>query len=704
MRDEQGEAGAEEAGTARPEREKILSGRLFWGIGVLLCLVSVPLACAAGPLGFAFPDVLAALGALLTGAPPPTTVDAVAPGGAPHVLDGAMLRLVVLDMRLPRVLLALLAGAGLAMAGAVFQAILRNPLADPFTLGVSGGAAFGAALAISLGLTGAVWGFGLPLFSLAGAGIALCAVLVLGQIGGGLRHETLILAGVVVSAFLAALIALVKALDEASVTGIVFWIMGSFQGRGRQELLLLLPGFCLGGGLALLLHRELDILSIGDRAAQHLGLATARARLALLLAASVVTASCVAVSGIIGFVGLIVPHLCRMILGAEHRSLLPASALCGGLLLLWSDTAARTLLPGGVELPVGVITALLGGPFFCFLLGKRQGRPEAAPRARLGGREFPEPGCAGERRVQGPVPVHAPRSGYRGSHVVCDGLYAGYGRPKKGRVTPAGGGAETGGADSGGRPVLSGIAFSLLGGEFTGLLGPNGSGKSTLLRCLSGLMVPWGGEVRVADQPIAALAERKRALLLACLPQHPEAVPSLSAFAMVLMGRYARTPFLGGYGPCDWSAAWDALRESGAEHLAARPANCLSGGELQRVLLARALAQETDVLFLDEATAGLDPGCQSAVLAALIRRNCSRGLTVFAAMHDLNLAALCCRRLIFLKQGRIVADGPTEEVFTEEILHTVYDCRLTVIRHPLSGRPQALGELPGEHPGAIDAR
>lgn len=271
---------------------------------------------------------------------------------------------VVWGLRLSRALLAFMAGCGLAVSGAVFQGILRNPLADPFTLGVSGGAAFGAALAISLGLAAPLY----PVAALIGAGAALAVVLLLATQGGLLKRETLVLAGVVVSAFLAALIALVKALDEDSVAGIVFWIMGSFQGRGWHDLPLFLPGFLLGLVPVILLVRELDILSLGDVDARHLGVNASRARFWLLLGASAIAASCVAVSGIIGFVGLVVPHLVRLALGGRHKPLLLASAFCGGILLLWSDVAARSLLPDGVELPVGVITALLGGPFFCYLL------------------------------------------------------------------------------------------------------------------------------------------------------------------------------------------------------------------------------------------------------------------------------------------------------------------------------------------------
>lgn len=650
-------------GHARLFRPRLLLAGL-----AALCLVSVPLACAFGSLSLEFADVFRVLFSSLSGAPVGGGATVLSPGGLPQLLDPRSLTLVVADLRLPRAILSLAAGAGLAVSGAVFQGILRNPLADPFTLGVSGGAAFGAALAISLGLTGAFFGFGLPLAAFAGAAAALGAVLVLGRIGGGFQRETLVLAGVVVSAFLAALIALVKALDEASVTGIVFWIMGSFQGRGWSEAALLAPGLLVGGGAAFLLRRELDMLSLGDQAARHLGLAAARTRLVLLLAAGAITAGCVAVSGIIGFVGLIVPHLCRLVMGAEHRRLLPAAAFCGGLLLLWSDTAARSLLPGGVELPVGVITALLGGPFFCFILGKK---PSASAAPLLAGPEFSEP-----EAPDGEVsPAASSASFLRAGlplHVACNGLSFAYGSPRHRR------------------PALDGLSLVLPQGAFVGLLGPNGSGKSTLLRCLAGTLTPQTGQVLVLGRSIARLPERRRARLAAMLPQRPETVPALTAFALVLMGRYAHTPFLGGYGKEDRIAAWRALEETGAGHLAGRSADTLSGGELQRVLLARALAQNAPLLLLDESVAGLDPACQTAVLDSLARRNRADGLTVIAALHDLNLAALYCDRLIFLKQGRIAADGPTEEIFTAQTLGEVYENAVAVVPHPALARPQAL--------------
>ena len=289
------------------------------------------------------------------------------------------LAVVVVDIRLARVLLAGLTGAALSVAGAAFQGVLRNPLADAFTLGVSGGAAFGASLAILSGVAGAAALAGdariLPACALLGALGALAFVLVLARAGGGplsgLRRETLVLAGIVVSTFLSALISLLKSLDEESVSSIVFWIMGSFQGRGFEHAALAWPYMLLGAGIVFWRARELDLLSLGETQARMLGLEAGRSRLWLLFGASLLSGASVAVSGVIGFVGLVVPHLARLVLGAGHRRLLPASALLGALLLIWSDVLARTALPRGAELPVGVVTALVGGPFFCLLLARR---------------------------------------------------------------------------------------------------------------------------------------------------------------------------------------------------------------------------------------------------------------------------------------------------------------------------------------------
>ena len=282
---------------------------------------------------------------------------------------------VIWGIRLSRVVLSGLVGASLAAAGVVFQGLLLNPLADPFTLGVSTGAALGVALLVVLGVGGSFLGLSpLPLGALIGALGAMAAVLVLSRESGRLRKESLILAGIVVSTFLSALISLIKSLDEESLSAIVFWIMGSFSGRGWIHVGFLIPYLVAGLLLGARYHRELDILALGEEQSHHLGVAVSTVRLKLLLGASLLTAGAVSVSGVIGFVGLVVPHLVRVLAGPSHGRLLSLSAMTGALILIWADVLARVLLASGQELPVGVVTALLGGPFFFYLLKSRRSR------------------------------------------------------------------------------------------------------------------------------------------------------------------------------------------------------------------------------------------------------------------------------------------------------------------------------------------
>jgi iron complex transport system permease protein len=302
------------------------------------------------------------------------------PAKAIHQAIAAMLQgqlesqelVIVRDIRLGRILLSFLTGAALAVSGGVFQGLLRNPLADPFTLGISSGAACGAALALGLGWT--MSGLALPLTALGGAFAAMILVLTMSRLAGDFSRESLVLGGIVVSTFLGAAIALIKSLNEESVAAIVFWIMGSFQGRGFEHVGLMLPYMIAGFALILFLARELDILGLGSEQAAQVGVSVGRARIGLLIGAGMLTAAAVCVSGIIGFVGLVVPHLVRMLIGPDSRPLLFFSALGGGILLLWSDVLARTILAHGAELPVGVVTALFGGPFFCLIMarGRRQ--------------------------------------------------------------------------------------------------------------------------------------------------------------------------------------------------------------------------------------------------------------------------------------------------------------------------------------------
>ncbi|GAB6036927.1 iron ABC transporter permease [Fundidesulfovibrio butyratiphilus] len=281
-------------------------------------------------------------------------------------LDGVgdVAQRLVLEIRLPRIVAAGAVGAALALSGGLFQGLLQNPLADSYTLGVSAGGALGACL----GLLAGVGGHGelaLAACSLAGSLAALAVVLTLATARGRLDPVTLVLAGVIVSATLQAGLGFVKFLAGDNVAGLVFWLMGGFVAKTWSEAWLALGGLGMGLAGAVAFARDLDALCAGDETAKGLGVNVAAVRLGLLVCASACVAACVAVSGIIGFVGLVVPHMVRLAAGPAHRRLLPLSALAGAVLLLAADTAVRTVLPH--EVPVGVLTALLGGPYFCLL-------------------------------------------------------------------------------------------------------------------------------------------------------------------------------------------------------------------------------------------------------------------------------------------------------------------------------------------------
>ena len=282
----------------------------------------------------------------------------------------ATTRTIVIELRLPRVALALVAGGGLALAGTVFQAVLRNPLAEPYVLGVAGGAAVGAVAAVVFGLT-RIPGF-VQLAALAGAlGAMLLVLRIALGIGRTLDTRVLLLAGVVVGAFFNAIILLLLLLaDVESFRSAVFWMMGSLAGASWRSAALLTAFVLPSIAVLIALARPLNLLAIGEDTALCLGARVERVKLVAYFVASLLVAAAVAACGVIGFIGLIVPHALRLAWGSDHRLLLPASVLGGGTFLLLADTAARTIA-APAELPVGVITALVGVPLFVVLLVRR---------------------------------------------------------------------------------------------------------------------------------------------------------------------------------------------------------------------------------------------------------------------------------------------------------------------------------------------
>ena len=281
--------------------------------------------------------------------------------------------IILLQVRLPRLLLAALTGATLSLTGAVFQALLRNPLADPYILGISGGSALGAVIAMGFGLHLMLIGFQIvPIFSICGALLTILFVYNFSRLGNYLPPQTMLLAGISLQAMLSALILFLQTLlDPLQLMQVFTWLMGNIPTPEYRNLLWIFLYVVLAIGVILPQARHLNALTLGELDAQIVGIDVERLKKILFFACSLLTGSIVALTGLIGFVGIIVPHLLRLTIGPDHRRLLPACVVFGSIFMVVADTLARVLL-SPTEIPVGVITALIGGPFFLFLLWKNK--------------------------------------------------------------------------------------------------------------------------------------------------------------------------------------------------------------------------------------------------------------------------------------------------------------------------------------------
>ncbi|MDW5595547.1 iron chelate uptake ABC transporter family permease subunit [Conexibacter stalactiti] len=322
--------------------------------GLLLLALSIAVAITIGPAEIAVGDVYAVVGQQL----------GLGDAGLSRIQEG-----IVWDLRLPRTLLAAVCGAGLAICGAILQSLLRNPLADPFVLGISSGASTGAVLVIVAGVGGGA--IALSTGAFAGALVAFGLVLALAAVSGG-GTDRVVLAGVAgTQLFMAVTTFLVFSSADAEQTrGVLFWLLGSLGGADWQDVALCGAVCALGLALCLSQSAALDAFAFGEDAAGALGISVARVRALLLVVTALLTATLVSAAGAIGFVGLVLPHAARLLVGPGHRRLLPATAIAGAIFLVWVDTAARTLFEPQ-ELPVGVVTALIGVPAFAAILAQR---------------------------------------------------------------------------------------------------------------------------------------------------------------------------------------------------------------------------------------------------------------------------------------------------------------------------------------------
>lgn len=309
-------------------------GRNRWILFTLLftgAVFTLILSTLTGPAGFGFPAA-----------------------GAADIVGG---------IRLPRVLAAFFVGSSLAIAGAAMQALFKNPMADPYILGTSSGGALGASIAILF-----LGGFFVPLFAWAGAVVAILIVWSIAARRGVVSVETMLLTGIAVSFFFSAIVSFLIAISGENVHQIIFWLMGGLWNASPADAILSAGFLIPAGALLFLMGRDLNALSLGEETAAHLGIDAARARWAVLGGSTLLVAAAVSIAGSIGFVGLVIPHVVRMLLGPDNRVVIPGCVLAGGIILVISDTLARTFFS---DLPVGIITAFIGAPFFIWLIYQR---------------------------------------------------------------------------------------------------------------------------------------------------------------------------------------------------------------------------------------------------------------------------------------------------------------------------------------------
>lgn len=332
-------------------RRLVFAALLLTAILISVSLISLCLGQADIPLGVTLRSAAAKLHITAPIASPTDTTEAI-----------------LWDIRLPRVILAALVGMLLASAGAALQGLLLNPLADPYTVGVSSGAALGASATLAFGLGALAGGYGVPIAAFITAIAAMAVVYSLARYRGRLGLHSFLLAGVVVGSFLWALLTFVITLAGQDLSLIIYWLLGSFQAPDPWGYVRLsFPIGILALVILFAFARDLNLFALGEESAHHLGVRTESLKTIIIAITSLATATAVSVSGIIGFVGLVAPHIARKLFGPDHRVLLPSSALLGASLLVVADTLARNVV-SGQELPVGVVTALLGAPFFCYLL------------------------------------------------------------------------------------------------------------------------------------------------------------------------------------------------------------------------------------------------------------------------------------------------------------------------------------------------
>ena len=480
---------------------------------------------------------------------------------------------ILLGIRIPRILTAFIVGAGLTLCGILMQALTKNPLADPYVLGISHGASAGAVSVIMYGYLKFLGGYGTMVGAFCGAVISIALALKIAAIRNKVTATQLVLAGIAVSALFGAITNFMiyhTKTGSDKVKTATYWMMGSLSGASWEKLKYATIAFVICLIFILFLSKGLDVLLLGDDVAVTVGVNTERLKMGIIILATLLTGVIVSISGTIGFVGLTIPHITRSIVGTKHKRLIPASVLVGGTFLVAADIISRVAV-APEELPIGVVSAFFGAPFFLYLIRKSVYKPDAGA-------------------------------------VFIDG-------------------------------------------------------KST-----------------------ADMSSRETAREMSVMQQENNVEFDMTVYDMVMLGRYAHQKMFGTDMVSEREKVLAGIREVGMEGFEERSFLSLSGGEKQRTLVARALVQQAKLIILDEPTNHLDIGYQYQIMNILKRQN----LTVFSSIHDLNVAACYCDRILLMKKGRIVDAGTPEQVFVPDKIRNLFGIDSSITINKATGRPNIM--------------
>ena len=519
----------------------------------------------------------------------------------------------IYSLRFPRILIAMLAGASVAVSGVMLQAVMKNPLADPGIMGISSGAGMAAVLvtAFAPSLYLAV-----PVFAFLG-GVFACGLVYLLSWKGDLSPLRVILTGVAVNAFFTGLMSAGESMMGANYSGAASIVNGNITMKTWEDFRMLFIYAVIGLVLAVFLASKCDILGLEDQTIRSLGIRVNAVRLIVSAAAVLLASISTAVVGSISFLGLLVPHIARLLVGNSHKVLIPYTMLLGAFTLLLADTIGRTIAYP-YEINAAVVMAVIGGPSFILLLRTMN-----------------------EQKLIYEV----------------QNLSFSYGEHQ----------------------VLQEMSFSLQKGKITTLIGANGCGKSTLFQLLTRNLKPDQGEICLYGENLRNMKLKDLAKKAAIVHQYHTAPADLSVEKLIGYGRipHRRTGSFKMSEKDVERVEW-AMEVTRTEKYRNRPVSKLSGGQRQRVWIAMALAQDTELLLLDEPTTYLDVRYQIQILQLVRRLNEEYGLTIVMVLHDINQALYYSDEILAMKEGKMIGQGVPEEILTEELLEEIYGVRLPV--------------------------